>query len=337
MTVVQAEFTPTIPKTEFKEMLSIWQEDGKTVVKTNFSSIDVLQTCMRKSQLLLKRQLTVQNEAPALIFGKGTHKALEVWYCAPRVNRKRGSVQCDDSHAQMLAGSDPIDHGPCARCSSIFAFLEETRVLTEIDGSRSPESGVNILNNYFDVYLDDPFEVLHDDQGPLCERTAEAVIYEDSDLRIIFFGTIDSILRNRETGEVIGCDHKTTSSLGKDFFNRIKPNFQYAGYWFLMRESLGLRPTQFMVNGIQVAKTKQDLSRQFATITDEEIEELRQAVVWNVRNYLRCLSTDVWPMSAPSACSQWGGCSFKRICEMPKTLHESVISADFITKGTVIA
>ncbi len=332
MPIVKTDIKPLIQKSEFKEMLTVWTEDGKTYVKINFSSLDILQTCMRKSNFALNNGLTIASEHPALVFGVGVHKALEVWYCADRTNRKIGSVQCDDAHAQMLAGNNPAAHGACARCAAMFAFIETAKVLTEHDGARSPESGVNILNNYFDVYLDDPYEVLHDSQGPVCERTAEAILYDSADLRIIFFGTIDSVLRNRETSEIIGCDHKTTSSLGKDFFNRIKPNFQYVGYWFLMRESLGLKPSQFMVNGIQVAKTKQELSRQFTTITDEEIEELRTAVVWNVRKYLECLESGVWPMTTPTACANWGGCQFKKICEMPQKLHSAIISAEFITK-----
>jgi hypothetical protein len=332
MPQIQIELNKLIPKSDFKEMLTVSQSiTGKTYVKINFSSLDIIQTCMRKARFALSSNFSSASEAPALVFGTGVHKALEVWYCAPRENRKHGSVKCDDAHAAMLTGNSFEEHN-CARCAAMLAFITATKVLSDTDGARSPESGVNILNNYFDVYLDDPYEILYVDGKPMCEITASAVIYSDDDLEIEFFGTIDSVLRNRETSEVIICDHKTTSSLGKDFFNRIKPNFQYAGYWLLARQALGLDPKQFMVNGIQVAKTKQELSRQFTSISDEEIEELKSSLIWGVRNYLKCEASGIWPMSAPTACSQWGGCQFKKICEMPKAIHQAILEAEFVVK-----
>lgn len=335
---IQFEQKTLIPKSEFKEMLTVSRDcNGKTVVRINFSSLDIIQTCMRKAKFSLQGNYSSISEAPALVFGTGVHKALESWYLSPRETRKHGSVTCDDAHAALLAGNSfDQDHEPCARCTAMKAFIDATKVLTDNDGARSPESGVNILNNYFDVYLDDPYEILHDKHGPICERTVATQAYRDEDLEIWFFGTIDSVLQNRETKEIVICDHKTTSSLGKDFFNRIKPNFQYAGYWLLAREALGLKPSQFMVNGIQVAKTKQELSRQFTSISDEEIEELRTSLIWAVRNYLRCESTGIWPMSTPSSCAMWGGCQYKRVCEMPSAIQDSILSAEFVTKGATV-
>lgn len=336
---MQVEITlpSVIEKTDFKEMLSVRRSpEGKTVVKCNFSSLDIRQTCMRKAQLALHKTFQVGTEHAALTFGQAFHKAMEVWYSAPITHRRHGSVTCDDSQALMLSGQPPLPHADCARCAAVFAFLEHSRVLSENDGARAPENAMNILNNYFDVYLDDPFELLKDDMGPFCERSFEMKIFDGEMLgrptEVWFFGTIDSILRNRATGEVIVADHKTTSSLGKDFFNRIKPNFQYTGYFWAAKEVFGLKPVQFMVNGVQVAKTKQEVARQFTSITDEEIEELRQAILWNVLNYLRAEQGGFWPMSTPSACSMWGGCTFKRVCELPSSLHNSMLSAEFITK-----
>jgi len=347
---MQIEMPPdlTHEKSEIKEMLSMRKEGDRIIIDVNYSSLSIIQTCMRKAQLALNRNLQSGNAHAALIFGSGFHKAMETWYCAEKESRKIGSVACDDSHALMLSGQLPLEHGKCARCASVFAFLESAGKLTENDQARSPESGINILNNYFDVYLDDPFELVVDADGPLCERAFKFKIHEREfnlpllgiDRPIVevwFFGQIDSVLRNKQTGEIIVCDHKTTSSLGKDFFNRIKPNFQYTGYWWAAKEVFGLKPTQFMVNGVQVAKTKQEVKRQFTSISDAEIEDLKEAILWNVGKYLQCVSSEMarWPMSSPDACSMWGGCNFKRVCELPRNIQESMISAEFNLKGTI--
>ncbi len=330
------QFRRDLPAGEKKQMLSVVRdiERGVTVVKINYSSLDIIQTCMRKSYYSLHRELRSATEAPALVFGSAFHKAMDVWYRSPRSDRKQGSMFCDDSHALMLAGKPPLEHGNCARCGAIYGFLELTLgKLTDADKQRSPDNGINILNHYFDTYLDDPYEVLSDKDGPLAEREVSMLVFSGKihgqQTEIWLFGTIDQVLINRETREIIGCDHKTTSSLGKDFFNRIRPNFQYIGYWWLIRDVLKIQISQFMVNGVQVALTKQAVHRQLTYVSDEDIHELYNAIIWNVTKQLECIDKGIWPMSTPSACCMWGGCNFKRICECPENVREAIIKAEF--------
>jgi hypothetical protein len=347
---VTPDLKKDLPAAEKKEMLSVIHHEDLIEVRINYSSLDIVQTCLRKAYFALNRSVRSATEAPALVSGKGVHRAMEVWYCAEKEHRRIGSPECDDMQSLLLANVEPTDelnqqfigHGKCARCASIFAYLEEGKKLIGIDGPRNPESVINILNNYFDNYLDDPYELVVDADGPVCERSFEMVIFEGELLgkktRIVFFGTIDSVLRNRETGEILGCDHKTSHSLGKDFLNRIRPNFQYTGYYWAIRDILKLPIDRFMVNGIQIAKTRSELVRQYSHVTDEDIEELRYSLIWNVKKYLECLAaanneffhtSQAFPMSAPNACSMWGGCNFKRICELPRSMHDSMLSAEF--------
>ncbi len=331
---IQTQVTNVRKREEPKEMLSIRKAEDRQIVKINFSSLNVVQACMKRAYFNLERGLQSKLESSALTFGKAFHAAMEVWYCSPQANRKSETGHCDDAQALMLAGHEPTPHGDCARCAAVFAFLEGTKTLGESDGARDPANGMLVLNSYFDHYLTDPFEVLMDASGPVVERDFEYKVGEfqipnEGLVEIWFFGRIDSVLRNRETSEIVVTDHKTTGALGKDFLNRIKPNFQYTGYWMAAKDILKVNPSRFLVNGVQVAKTKRDFARQFTTVTDEEIQNLKDAILWNVTNYLKARRSGMWPLSAPDACTQWGGCSYKRICELPKSLHESMISVEF--------
>jgi hypothetical protein len=325
----------SVPKAP-KEMLSATlAADGKYDVRINFSSLDLLQTCKRRAYYVLKRRLVSTNESAPLIFGTAIHAALEVWYCAPRVERrKHATAQCDDSQALMLAGQPPEPHGACVRCASVFAFLEAARPLAALDSSdkRSCANGVVVLNHYFDHYASDPFVVLSDAHGPFCERDFELPVLEDAHKRITFFGRIDTILRNEETGVILVTDHKTTASLGSDFYNRVRPNFQYAGYVLAAQRAFGLQTDMFLSNGIQVAKTVRGLARQVTQITSEDHAELLHAIDYAVDDYLRCERTDIWPQSTPNACTQWGGCAYRAICEVPAAIRENVIEAQYQVK-----
>lgn len=317
--------------THSKRMLEIVAKEEELHLFINYSSLDIIQTCPRKAHFLLDRKLKRIDEAPALTVGTAVHKALEVWYSSSKEHKKRSNYQSDENIQLMLQGSEPKLSGPCARTAALSVFLEEIKDLRSNPdlGARDPSNVISILDNYFDHYLDEEFELYSDDQGPFVERTFELEIPGFDDVRIFFHGTIDMILRERNTNNLYVCDHKTTSSLGKDFFNRIKPNFQYTGYFWGAKEAFGLNPKAFIVNGIQIAKTKREFKRQVTFISDEEIKELHLALRDAAMRFIDYKQTGEWPMSAPNSCSMWGGCEFRQVCEMDSNLRENVISMEY--------
>lgn len=70
-----------------KEMLTILEEDGRTTVRINYSSLSIIQSCARKSYYSLFRRLKSKQDSSALLFGTAIHKALETYYLAPRAER----------------------------------------------------------------------------------------------------------------------------------------------------------------------------------------------------------------------------------------------------------
>lgn len=313
-------------------MLSVKEENGKTLVQINSSSLDLLQTCLRKSHYVLNRNLK-NEDSTALAFGSAIHKALEHWYTLPFEERALNPKY--NELAEVMAYGHGVENEARGPLESIRQFVlarfDTLKTLDESD-KRSLSNGVRILQDYFRHYKDDGFEVYRDSQGPVIEREVTATIYDSPSLRIDYFGTIDVILHNPQTGVITVTDHKTTSALGTEFYNRCKPNFQYTGYVWLAKQSLKIDTNLFMINGIQVAKTKTSFARQVTERTDEDFAELRSAVIHNVKKWLAALTEHVqevsaFPMTAPNPCSMYGGCSFLRICEVSSKLKESVIKA----------
>lgn len=325
-----------MPEREPKEMLAVRpMADGRTEIRINHSSYSLISLCKRKAHYALNRGLFSPNENEATLFGRAIHGALEVWYSAARGARTKASSECDDSLALMEANQAPVPHGRCTRCAAQSRFLEISAPLSGLDPSekRSRRNGTSILDAYFDHYMHDPFVVWGDALGPMCERRLELVLADESDSRVTFFGTLDTVLQNEETGHIVICDHKTTSSLGQDFLQRIRPNFQYTGYMAAFRAAYPEIPTRtFLSNGILVAKTKQAFARQFTEIEDSLIAEWRTSLLdaaydWWARSKLEGVSQ--YTMNTPDPCTQWGGCSYRTICETPAHLRESVIAAQY--------
>lgn len=324
-------------KANKKKMLSIEESESAIHVFINFSSLDIIQDCARKAFYRLERKLEHLEEAPALTTGSGVHKAMEVWYAAPQERRKNSSFKTDENIQKILAEQSLADAEPCARTAAIHAYYETVKSLKSNPdlGARDPGNVANILDKYFDYYLNDDYILYSNSDGPFLERSFELEVplskntFNGKRLKIFYFGTIDMILVHKITNNLHVCDHKTTHSLGKDFLNRIKPNFQYVGYFWGARDYFKVPVDGFIVNGIQIAKTKLNFNRQTTYIHDEEIEELWVAAEDAVRRFLDYRLTERWPMSAPNSCSMWGGCEYRRICESPKVTREVMIRAEY--------
>lgn len=280
-----------------KRMLE--KKDGKFYI--NSSSVEIIQTCRRKAQYALSRNLRGEDESEALLFGTAIHMALEAFYSAPIVNGERQLTleQFQDAFVDVAVQS--LGHLPDS-------------------DKRSVANGKKIIEKYWEVYQNDPWVVVKDAQGPVVERKFE---FESRIPGVVIHGQIDCLLQNVETGEIVVCDHKTSSSLGSDFMNRIKPNTQFSIYAWAA-QVMGYKVSRVMVNGIQVAKTKTDLMRVFTDRTEIDLMEMFETIEDSVNLYKQSEERNLWPINSAS-CGQWGGCQYRDICSLSAPFRETAI------------
>lgn len=311
-------------------MLEAQKVDGRWHLKLNFSSLDLLQTCHRKSHYALDRNLTSEGSAPALSFGSSIHKALEHWHTLPADERELSSHHGEQ--AALLAHGHGLQDVRTGAMESLRQFVlrgfDDLSMLPETD-KRSLTSGIKILRAYFKTYANDGYEVLTDAKGPMVEREFQFTMIEDEQIKVEYFGTIDLIFKHRDTGVIMVADHKTTSALGAEFYNRIKPNHQYTGYVMGAQRALGIETNLFMVNGLQVASTKQAFARQITERNKPDFDQLVEAVRFQALSWARAQEAKVFVQSAPNPCANYGGCLYHKICELPESLKENVILANW--------
>lgn len=320
-----------------KEMMSSRVENGKTFVRVNTSSLSLMQECWRKTYYSLERNLRSNSEGEATLFGTAIHKALEVFYLAPFERRTLPAGFRKDF--ELLAGGH--DEGKdYLIMDAARAFKEKMIPLASLpeDNKRSLASGLWLLSYYFEKYHDDPWIALCDSEGkPFVEKDFNYIILDTPTLQIEVFGRIDLILTNPHTMQVVVTDHKTTSMMGEDFFNRCAPNFQYTNYVLGTNLSLGIKTDTFLVNGIGVkAKPKTargsppTFIRQPTMRVEEDFDELRRAMKMYVKIYLDLKSkSEPWPQTTPGPCAMWGGCQYREICSSPKSLQENIITLKY--------
>lgn len=319
-----------------KEMLSVSaHHGGRTKVRINYSSLDLIQTCPRKAYYLLERKLTTKSEPPATLYGKAIHAALEVFYSHP--HRDRSMPRDFLEHAELIPAhvEPPEEHFLYSAVSKFCEVAGPLRALPESD-KRSLGTGIWTLYHYFKMYLSDPYVVYADEAGPVTERRFSLPLVTTDSLEIELFGTIDVVLKHETTGVIIPTDHKTSSIVGADFFNRLKPNAQYTGYLLGAQQVLGLETDSFMVNCIQV-KPKPTTSRgqppnfprQITKRSPADIEEFREQVLYSVMSFLEWRMADKWPLGPTNSCANYGGCQFLKVCGAPSVMRESIITNEF--------
>lgn len=342
MALIQLDSVPVVlevPKAS-KEMISVSKlPDGRTKVRINSSSLDVIQTCMRKAQLSLFEGWKAETESPATLFGSAIHAALEVFYKRPPGDRKLAKLETMElmSYGHRVPGEEKD-----LILSATRAFIDKAQPLAPLppEDKRSIQNGVWILSEYFKAYLNDPYMAYVDKDGPFIERKFSLVVYEHGDLVIEIFGTIDFVFQHVVTGELLGGDHKTTSMIqgfsGESYFDRDKPNHQYTFYLCGARKVFGLDIKNFAVNVVEVksrpktAKAKGvSFPRQITDRTEEDFQETVEAVIYSVLRYLEAIDSKVWPLGPVNACQMYAGCTYKQVCGAPKSLRQNVLNAKF--------
>lgn len=323
---------------EPKEMLSVRTEDEHTFVRINFSSLSMMQECWRKTEYSLIRGLRSNLESPATLFGSAIHKGLEVFYKGKRTERILPKHYKETMEMIGAGVWEPDwEENLVLRAARSFVTKADPLRALPAENKRSVAAGTWILRHYFEQHITDPWVVVEDANGPIVERRFTMPIHQEPGLTIEGFGTIDIVLRNEQTGLILPCDHKTTSQLGPQFYQRLHPNFQYTFYTWATREVLGFDTNSFLVNALQVKEipktargTPPQFARQVTTRTEEDFAELKRAILHSVSTHLYLLrSRDGFPMNSPGPCSNYGGCQYLDICAAPAQLRENIIKARY--------
>lgn len=289
--------------------------------------MDMLNTCMKKAKFNLIDDLRSEDEASALTFGSAIHKALEHWYTLPFEDRELSPHLHE--RAELLGYGHDLQKELTGPLESIRQFVLRADSLKQLgeEDKRSVSNGIKILKAYFKHYATDGLEVYRDELGPVIERPVSFILHEDEQYVIEYFGTIDVVLTNKQLGVIYIADHKTTAQLGAQFYARLKPNHQYTGYIIGAQRCLNINTNLFMINAVQVAKTKQEFARQTTTRDDDDFAEFKTAVLMTVKNYLYALESGIWQMNTPNPCSSYGSCAYLDVCAAPKKLHANIIKA----------
>ena len=135
---------------------------------------------------------------------------------------------------------------------------------------------------------------------------------------ILYTGRSDMIAER--AGGVYIYDEKTTTSLGMQWTKQWEMRSQFSGYEWAARRQ-GIKTAGSIVRGVSILMAKREGSKQYDTMevptyrTEHELARFEDQLVRDVTRMKRMWEEGYWDFSLDSGCTEYGGCTFVRVCK----------------------
>lgn len=129
---------------------------------------------------------------------------------------------------------------------------------------------------------------------------------------ILYTGRSDMIAER--AGGIYVYDEKTTSSLGATWPRQWEMRSQFTGYIWAAAQQ-GIKVDGAMVRGIAILKTMYNHMECPTYRTRYEVERWHDQTLRDIADMIRCWESGYWDYNLDGACTEYGGCSFVKICK----------------------
>jgi len=309
------------------------KQDTMKIIEIDSQILNSIQNCALKHELQFEENLAPEKKAEPLEKGDLLHKMLELY---DGLLGKCYNVSSDTWCAlegqgfltdfeKLLSRDKQTIVSFCIEAGQYFASK------MEID-TETAASVIYQFKEYSYFYNNDPWSTL------AVEEVASKVLFENSELKIIYSGKIDRFV---EQGSIRApMDHKSSSRQG----SVSTMSNQFIGYCFL------LDTNHIIIDKIGFQKTlkpAERFQRFILNIDDGRINEWKENSINYILNHL-CLSTAnpeeahyyfdtlrvriKQPLMNLTSCDKYSGCIYRNICESNPEGREWIKERDYIIR-----
>lgn len=139
------------------------------------------------------------------------------------------------------------------------------------------------------------------------------VAHPESGDPILYSGRMDMVVDFQNL--VLGEDDKTTSSLGPSWASQWDLRSQFTGYTWGAKKH-GVEMDGFLIRGVSILKTKYDTQQAITYRPQWQIDRWLQQVERDLERMKKMWSEGYFDYDLDHACSEYGGCVFRRVCLM---------------------
>ena len=130
---------------------------------------------------------------------------------------------------------------------------------------------------------------------------------------LLYSGRMDMMCEYE--GMKLGEDDKTASQLGASWPRQWDLRSQFTGYvWGAGRA--GIKLDGFLVRGVSILKTKYDTLQAITYRPQWLIDRWYEQLMRDAKRMIQAWEEDYWDYNLDHSCAEYGGCSFRGVCQM---------------------
>lgn len=280
------------------------------------TSLDLAQSCPRKYYYSMIRGIRPKEQSVHLLFGGIYASALEHFY-------KHRATGSSVNEALRLVVHEAL----------ISSWDEEKGVPKAFDDPKKTRAAlIRTIIWYVEQFAnetEDGLRTYHLQDGkPAVELSFSLELNED----IVYCGHLDRVVQMGE--ELYVMDQKTTGgTVGPYYFNGFSPSNQMSGYSFAGQVILKSPVRGVIIDAAQIAVNYTRFERGITSRSKDQLEEWYQATIQSISAFRRQVeigpeNEQAYPQN-PTACGNYGGCSFRILCSRSPKVRENFIQSDF--------
>lgn len=195
-------------------------------------------------------------------------------------------------------------------------------------GSARLKTRENLLRTviwYVEQFAVDPAEPIILDNGKPAVELSFALPVDHG---IIFTGHMDRL--TEYAGNIMGLDNKTTgTTISARYFDGYKPDVQMSMYTFAGKMIYQIPVRGMIIDAAQIAVGFSRFERGLTMRTDAELQEFYDTTMETIARARHATEMEYFPMNR-TACANFGGCPFRRICSKSPEVRPQFLKADFV-------
>lgn len=198
------------------------------------------------------------------------------------------------------------------------------------DGMHSAKTRDNLIRSivwYVDEFEDEEIKTLILPDG---KAAVEYSFRLPIDFGYMLCGHIDRLCEYG--GAYYVMDQKTTgTTITPAFFNQFLPDTQMSLYTFAGKAIFDLPVKGVIIDAAQIAVGFTRFERGFTFRTDSQLDEWYEDTLNDIERARQATIDNQFPMN-PTACGNYGGCTFRSVCSRSPEIREQFLKADFIKR-----
>ena len=274
------------------------------------TSLSAFATCPRKYFYSNLQGWTSELRSVHLIFGGHYATALEHF------------------HKHRAAGLDYNDALRLVVREALVATWDAEREVPQdwLHNTKTRDTLIRSIVWYLEHYKDDPMQtVILSDGRAAVEYSFSVDLSED----YVYCGHIDRLVTYGDASDIYVQDQKSTgSSITPRFFEGYSPDYQMTGYTWAGQIIFNMPVKGVIIDAAHIAVGFTAFGRQPVTRSDKQLEEFRHEALHYIGLAKACQESGYYPMNR-TACGNYGGCEFRRICSAVPGIRENLLNGNF--------